>query len=371
MKKIFFLLLLFSSILANAQYTYQIVARNLTAADNTTSANIIGSGAAFHNLTWNVSGTVSGCSVRVDGSTNGITWGTGDVIGATTCTSNGTTISSSTIKNYVRINLVTLTGAGATFTANLSGYITQPSGGGTLTSLTCGTGITCSPGSPITSTGTISSSGGTSDGLTFGTLAIGAVASGASIATNSITVATTGVAYVFCGSWGSGAATLTLTDTLTSTITSLGDTGDNTTSFDSRMHAWKVVPASNGSDAFTCAGAASGSHVDVAALYYSTPGNKVVDVSVFGNVNGDQTGKNLSITPTTTDRIILAGFSVNSAADRFSGFSGFNFPLVQNQTTSGNSFFIWERPNFPASTFSPTFYGITNQPAHYAILGTN
>lgn len=210
-----------------------------------------------------------------------------------------------------------------------------------------------------------------SDGLSFGTLAIGAVASGASIATNSITVATTGVVYVFCGSWGSGTATLTLTDTLTSTVTSIGDTGDNTTSFNSRMHAWKVVPASNGSDAFTCAGAAAGSHVDVAALYYPTAGNKTVDVNVFGNVNADQTGKNLSITPTGTDRIILALFSVNGATDRFSGFSGFNFPLVQNQATSGNSFFVWERPNFPTGTFSPTAYGISNQPMHMAILGVN
>lgn len=353
----------------NGINSYRTVTQSAPASDVAITQN---TAILFHQLSWVDTGTVSSCTVALDSSPDGTTWTAGGIITGQTCTSNGNSSITSGNAKYVRITSTALSGGGSVqfFYKGWAYNPTPGTGTGTVTSITCGTGLTCSPGSPITTTGTISSSGGTTDGLsTFATLAVGGNTSVTSIATNSITVATTGVVYVFCGTWGSGTATLTMSDTLTSTITSLGDTGDNTTNANSRMHAWKIVPASNGSDAFTCGGGVAGSHMDVAAAYYPSPGNKVVDVSSFNNVNANQSGRSVSLTPTATDRVLVALFSVSSTADKFAGFSGYT--LFQNTATSGNSMVIKERLAIPSGAFSIITYGITNQPMHVAALAVN
>jgi len=110
------------------------------AADD--GVRLIGSGVSFHKLTWTVSGTVSTCSVRVDSSSDGVSWGTGDIIAAQTCTSGGASTVANFTVNYVRINVTTLTGGGS-INAVYTGYINNPSGGGSgISSLNGLTGAT-------------------------------------------------------------------------------------------------------------------------------------------------------------------------------------------------------------------------------------
>lgn len=111
-------------------YTYQVTG-GLGAVATSTTYNITVTGAAFHNLVWTTSGTVSTCSIQVDSSPDGTTWTLGGVITAKTCTSNGSALSTSTIVNFVRINLTVLSGGGSV-NFNLSGYINNPAGGGSL-----------------------------------------------------------------------------------------------------------------------------------------------------------------------------------------------------------------------------------------------
>jgi hypothetical protein len=130
-KYMLLLYLLIGGLCLNLQsqtYNYQIVFR--TSLTGTKSGNISSTGAAFHQLTWTGLGTISGCSVKVDSSADGVTWNNGDIIAAQTCTSNGQTISISHVVNFIRINVTTLTGTAETLNAILTGYINSPSGGG-------------------------------------------------------------------------------------------------------------------------------------------------------------------------------------------------------------------------------------------------
>lgn len=89
----------------------------------------IGSGVQFHQLTWNVSGSVPTCQVQLDQSADNLTWSS-QIIAAQTCTSNGlSAVSTATTANYVRINIVTKSGAG-TVTVTYLGYTSNPGGGG-------------------------------------------------------------------------------------------------------------------------------------------------------------------------------------------------------------------------------------------------
>lgn len=97
--------------------------------------NVIGSGTLIYQLTWNVTGTLSACSIRVDSSVDAITWNVGDVISAQTCTSNGTAISVQRPVNYIRINPnSTITGSGS-LTTIVTGYLNSPNGLPTITVL--------------------------------------------------------------------------------------------------------------------------------------------------------------------------------------------------------------------------------------------
>lgn len=111
-------------------YAYQSPQTIFTAVAPGSGMRIIGTGAAFHQLTWNTQGTVTTCQIQVDSSADGSSWNSGDIIASTACTSANTVLSTSHVVNFVRINVTTLSGAGATITALLSGYANNPSGGG-------------------------------------------------------------------------------------------------------------------------------------------------------------------------------------------------------------------------------------------------
>lgn len=150
-------------------YSYQATTRNIITTgahcgSTAVSCNIVGTGAQYHYLTWNISGTLSACSVRVDGSADGITWGTGDVLGAQTCTSNGNALSTVHVVNFVRVNITSITPVStANLTVNINGYQVNPTPGtGSVTSVgmtgdntVFNTSVT---GSPVTTTGTLAPS---------------------------------------------------------------------------------------------------------------------------------------------------------------------------------------------------------------------
>src|SRR5712664_1570250 len=83
-----------------------------TYTNTTTGASIgtleTGSGIQFHQLTWNVSGTVSTCQVQLDQSADNVTWSS-QIIPTQTCTSNSqSAVSSAITANYVRVNITTM-----------------------------------------------------------------------------------------------------------------------------------------------------------------------------------------------------------------------------------------------------------------------
>lgn len=130
MRRIFIIgTILLLSLYGQAQSPSYVLTQNFTTTGTSVSDNLIGNGAAFHKLTWNVSGTVSGCTVALDSSADGVSWSAGGVITGQTCTTNGTITSSSTIVNYVRINMTAFTGTGSVSVID-QGYVNNPAGGG-------------------------------------------------------------------------------------------------------------------------------------------------------------------------------------------------------------------------------------------------
>src|SRR6266496_1374514 len=123
---------------------------------HTAFVRTIGLTASYSSITWSKSGTLAACTVQVDYSNDGITVA-GQLITAQICTSNGThTASSTSTPSYVRVSYVIGSGGGTlTFTAyGCNNSTCQGSGGGSVSSLTAGTGITLTP-NPITTTGTV------------------------------------------------------------------------------------------------------------------------------------------------------------------------------------------------------------------------
>lgn len=179
-------------VLGQTNYAYQQVIVGQIAIGANTGSNIIGTGAAFHKLTWTVSGTVSTCTVAVDSSVDGVSWSAGGALANQTCTSNGNATSSSTPVNFVRINLTVLSGAGATVNFNLTGYINNPAGGGSLP-----TGLTyVAPTFTISSAGNGSAilalSGNTSGTATITAPATAGTLANAIISSNNIQIGTAG-----------------------------------------------------------------------------------------------------------------------------------------------------------------------------------
>lgn len=154
--KYLFIVLLLLPVSARAD---GMLANKFTTAVAGTSINNIGTSIAHHQITWNVSGTASVCTVALDTSADGITWSAGGAIAGQTCTSNGTSTVANVIANYVRINMTALTvAAGSSVTVTWNGYINTPSSGGgvsgcsttggiafengTANTLTCGAALT-------------------------------------------------------------------------------------------------------------------------------------------------------------------------------------------------------------------------------------
>jgi hypothetical protein len=113
-----------------------------------TYCRIIASGAQYHQLSWNVSGTLSACTLQVDSSADGVTWNSGDILASRSCTSNGNATSTALTVNYVSVNITAITPVtSATLAINLTGYANNPAGtGGTVTSVTASTPVTSSGG---------------------------------------------------------------------------------------------------------------------------------------------------------------------------------------------------------------------------------
>ena len=90
----------------NPQITSQ-TATNFTASSQTpVIANVINSASLYYQISWQVvGGSFSACTIEVDSSSNGTSsWGSGDIIAAQTCTSNGNSTSTANTVNYVRLN---------------------------------------------------------------------------------------------------------------------------------------------------------------------------------------------------------------------------------------------------------------------------
>lgn len=129
MKKLLLIILLFISVFSFGQLTSQLPISTFTASSQTpVSGNITGSGTQFVQITWNVTGTLSACVVRVDSSADGISWNTGDIIAAQTCTSGGAALSSNKVVNFVRINTNSSISGTGSLIVNLTGYAAAPSG---------------------------------------------------------------------------------------------------------------------------------------------------------------------------------------------------------------------------------------------------
>lgn len=188
MKKLllFTLLTLSFAISARSQTPNGVRSQTFTAPGTSTAINLLNTGIAYHKLTWNVNnGTASACSVRLDGSANGTTWGAGNVIPAQVCTSNGSSAVVNSVVNYVRIDMTALTvSAGASVVVTWDGWIVNPAGsGGTVTSISATSPIVVTP-NPITGVGTVSCpTCGTGSGTIGGSIADTQVAFGTGVNT--------------------------------------------------------------------------------------------------------------------------------------------------------------------------------------------
>jgi hypothetical protein len=105
---------------------------NTTTAVPDVGISNIGSGIAFHVLSWNPLATVSACSVKLQQSPDNAAWV--DLIGSQTCTSAGQSAVTNVVANYIRIDPTTLTvSGGGRVVFHWDGYNSSPSGGGTVT----------------------------------------------------------------------------------------------------------------------------------------------------------------------------------------------------------------------------------------------
>ena len=89
---------------------------------------------AYQKISWTITGgTLSGCQVQLDSSTDGSSWSAGGAITSQACTSNGASAIVNTTPNYMRINVTTFTVATGTPILHViwRGYVNNPVGGGT------------------------------------------------------------------------------------------------------------------------------------------------------------------------------------------------------------------------------------------------
>jgi hypothetical protein len=177
MKKLLFLPFLILILNCEAEAAPVITRKTVfTTTGNYTLPNQIGSGINLHKISWNLLGTASACSLKLQSSVTSDFASTSDIITGT-CTSNNVSAQTAGVGNYLRLNLtVTFTSSNASLEVFYAGYIDPSSSGGaagtagqmaffdTATSVTGDSGATYSGGN-LTLTGNL---------LTLGNLRAGA-----------------------------------------------------------------------------------------------------------------------------------------------------------------------------------------------------
>lgn len=126
--KVLAILLVLCAVSLVAQQYVALKTNTFLATGTGTVVRLIGTSAANHKITWNLSsGTLSGCSVKLEQSATG-TGGWSDLIAGQTCTSNGASAFTAGSPNYVRSNVTTFTTATGTpsLSVTYSGYLTLP-----------------------------------------------------------------------------------------------------------------------------------------------------------------------------------------------------------------------------------------------------
>jgi hypothetical protein len=101
--------------------SYKVEGQNILASQSTTftatgssgGVNLVNTPVGYHKIYWRTQGTVTTCTVALDSSSDGVAWNAGGVITGQTCTSNGTTVYTNSVVNFVRISVTTLTGGGS------------------------------------------------------------------------------------------------------------------------------------------------------------------------------------------------------------------------------------------------------------------
>jgi len=156
-----------------------------------TGKDFTNTGVTSFLLAWNPAGSLSTCSVQVESSTDGISWGSGDVVASQSCTAVGSASGSFT-KAFVRINVTALSGSGG-LNVTLTGTIGGTSSGGGITSVTS-LPATCTPGQgfqlPSGATvfcGTVANTFFTSSSLATNPIAFGAKIDGVAVFDATIT----------------------------------------------------------------------------------------------------------------------------------------------------------------------------------------
>lgn len=310
----------------------QIVTQNITTFTTALQApvivNNIGSGAHFYKFTWNVTGTVSACTIALDSSPDGTTWTAGGIIAGQACTTNGTFTSGSVTFNYYRVNPnASITGTGSV-TMNTSGYATNPASG---------TGGGC-----IATVATLVATCGTTAG-TIASVTDGSIGSDCTVGggTNKNACIYTGSAWAFAGSAaGAPAFSAIITGTNTTPLV-IGTGGSLTVSGSGTVNATNINGTSLAGLATCLVKNTTATGVPVCATAntdYTTPSGNITGTS--GGLTGTPNITVGTITPTTIAGGAFSG--TFTGAPTFSGniiFSGtpvFNNTLALNTTgTSG------------------------------------
>lgn len=92
-----------------------------------TTTNVNTSGIAWYLVVWVPNGTVSGCTLTMDGSSGGV-YSTGSLIPSQTCTSAGTYTTPAAVFSTSAKVTPTITGSGS-LTVYIFGYVNNPAGG--------------------------------------------------------------------------------------------------------------------------------------------------------------------------------------------------------------------------------------------------
>lgn len=109
------------ALLASSLWCGWAQGQDFTSSYNFVAKGTQGPGRSFANTTttafaisWNTSSTVASCALQVDSSVDGITWGSADLIASQNCAVVGSVAATALAsgKNFVRINVTTLTGNG-------------------------------------------------------------------------------------------------------------------------------------------------------------------------------------------------------------------------------------------------------------------